>query len=87
MTFLVNILFICKNVASIYPCSKPKEKKTKRVQNERDKIVTKTFIHEKNQVCNIEGSDGKTLITKTEWALNAFARSTPNLRSKYLAHR
>ena len=32
--------------------SKPKEKKTKRVQNERDKIVTKTVIHEKNQVCN-----------------------------------
>ena len=38
---------------NFYPflCSKPKEKKTKRVQNERDKIVTKTVIHEKNQVC------------------------------------
>ena len=41
-------------------CSKPKEKKAKRVQNERDKIVTKTVIHEKNQVAN----PGKCTVAK-----------------------
>ena len=30
--------------------SKPKEKKPKRIQNERDKIVTKTVVQERNQV-------------------------------------
>lgn len=30
--------------------SKPKEKKPKRIQNERDKIVTKTVLQERNQV-------------------------------------
>jgi len=44
------LTFISEAINTEAPDSKPKEKKTKRVQNERDKIVTKTVIHEKNQV-------------------------------------
>ena len=37
--------------------SKPKEKKPKRIQNERDKIVTKTVVQERNQVLIIDSFD------------------------------
>ena len=37
--------------------SKPKEKKPKRIQNERDKIVTKTVVQERNQVLIVDSFD------------------------------
>ena len=37
--------------------SKPKEKKPKRIQNERGKIVTKTVVQERNQVLIIDSFD------------------------------